>query len=76
MGKFDGIAILSDMDGTLLEDQCLHPEQLRAVQYFADNGGFFCPATGRSVHFLQERFPELLMGTYSRKESNPIRFKM
>lgn len=57
MGKFDGILLLSDMDGTLLNsDSIVSPQNLEALRYFMDNGGRFSVATGRSKpgmeHFL------------------------
>ncbi len=61
MGKFDGIIILTDLDGTLLNrDGEISYENKVAVKYFMDNGGLFSIATGRSKagmeHFL-EHFP-------------------
>ncbi|MEA5040187.1 MAG: HAD family hydrolase [Clostridiaceae bacterium] len=59
MGKFDGILILSDMDGTLLNSSGLVSiENREAIRYFMENGGYFTVATGRSKagmeHFLTE----------------------
>lgn len=49
MSKFDGYLILSDMDGTLLNDEReISQENRQAVQYFIQNGGRFSIATGRS----------------------------
>ncbi|MBR5782947.1 MAG: HAD family phosphatase [Clostridia bacterium] len=64
MGKFDGIVIFSDLDGTLLHHGQLHPRQLAAVQYFVDNGGTFCPSTGRPYEFLEEELSELPRKSY------------
>ena len=48
MGKFDGIILLSDMDGTLLDDQKqISEENQRAIDRFEREGGCFCIATGR-----------------------------
>lgn len=48
MGKFDGIVLLSDMDGTLLDDQKqISEENQRAIDRFEREGGCFCIATGR-----------------------------
>lgn len=48
MGKFDGIVLLSDMDGTLLDDQKqISEENRQAIERFAREGGYFCMATGR-----------------------------
>ena len=58
MGKFDGILLLSDLDGTLLtSSRSISPENLAALRYFMENGGRFSVATGRSKpameHFLE-----------------------
>ena len=58
MGKFDGILLLSDMDGTLLNgSSTVSPENLSALRYFMAEGGRFSVATGRSKpgmeHFLE-----------------------
>lgn len=59
MGKFDGILLLSDLDGTLLTSRrSISPENLAAIRYFIEQGGRFSVATGRSKpameHFLEE----------------------
>ena len=64
LGKFDGIVILSDLDGTLLNQKKLHPRQLAAVDYFVENGGLFCPATGRAENFLLGNYPDLPLKSY------------
>ncbi len=64
MGIFDGFAIFSDMDGTLLKHGKLSDEHLEAVRYFNANGGLFAPTTGRAESFLMENFPELPLNTY------------
>ena len=49
MGKFDGIFIASDMDGTLLNDErTIGAETIEALEYFTANGGHFSLATGRT----------------------------
>lgn len=49
MGKFDGIFIASDMDGTLLDDtHAIQRETIDALEYFTQNGGYFSLATGRT----------------------------
>ncbi len=58
MGKFDGILLLSDLDGTLLTStRIVSPENLEALRYFMAEGGRFSVATGRSKpgmeHFLE-----------------------
>ena len=54
MKKFDGMLILSDMDGTLLDsEKKISEENIRAIQYFVDNGGKFSLATGRSKSSME-----------------------
>jgi Cof subfamily protein (haloacid dehalogenase superfamily) len=46
--KFDGITIISDMDGTLLtDDKRISVENIAAINYFRENGGAFTIASGR-----------------------------
>lgn len=54
MGKFDGIIIVSDIDGTFLgKNRRMVPENLEAIEYFKREGGKFTFATGRElVNFL------------------------
>ena len=40
MGKFDGILICSDWDGTLFTGECVPEDSVRAIKYFQDNGRF------------------------------------
>lgn len=50
MGKFDGLLLLSDLDGTLLgTDRCISQANCDAVRYFVQNGGLFSIATGRAL---------------------------
>ncbi|MDO4174484.1 MAG: HAD family hydrolase [Eubacteriales bacterium] len=49
MGKFEGVFIASDMDGTLLDDNLrIGAETIEALQYFTQQGGSFSLATGRT----------------------------
>lgn len=51
MGKFDGILICTDLDGTLLNS--LHrvsDENARAIEYFKSEGGSFTFITGRPYY--------------------------
>ncbi len=64
MGIFDGIALLSDMDGTLLNGGILSREHVQALEYFTQNGGLFVPATGRAEDFLLQNYPELPLNSY------------
>jgi len=49
MGKeFSGFMLVCDMDGTLLNSKLeVSDENVRAIEYFVDNGGVFTIATGR-----------------------------
>lgn len=48
MKKFEGIMICTDLDGTLLSDQCtISKDNLDAIEYFKANGGKFTFITGR-----------------------------
>lgn len=48
MGKFDGILICTDLDGTLLKnDKTVSMENLEAIEYFKAEGGAFTFVTGR-----------------------------
>lgn len=48
MGKFDRILLLSDMDGTLLDDEKrISPKNRQSIERFTEAGGIFCMATGR-----------------------------
>lgn len=48
MKKFEEILITTDLDGTLLRnDTSISRENLEAIEYFKENGGFFTIVTGR-----------------------------
>ena len=48
MGKFDGILLCTDLDGTLLTDnRSVSDEDRKAIKYFMKNGGKYTFATGR-----------------------------
>lgn len=54
MGKFDGILLATDLDGTLLDnDKQVSKENADAIRYFQSEGGLFTVATGRHPDFLQ-----------------------
>ena len=58
MGKFDNIFIISDIDFTFLAaDRSIPERNIRALEYFKNNGGRFTFATGRSHMTLLETFP-------------------
>lgn len=48
MGKFDGILICTDLDGTMFRnDKTISYENIEAIEYFKKEGGFFTFVTGR-----------------------------
>jgi Cof subfamily protein (haloacid dehalogenase superfamily) len=50
MKKYNGILIVSDLDGTLLNaNSRLSCGNAEAIKYFMDNGGTFTYATGRNI---------------------------
>ena len=49
MGKFDGILICTDLDGTLLKsDKSISEEVKKKIEYFMSEGGYFTVMTGRA----------------------------
>ena len=62
MGKFDGVLIVSDIDGTLTNsNQELSAENRKAIEYFKSEGGIFTIATGRlSDYFREKEFEKLI----------------
>ena len=55
MGKFDGILICTDLDGTLLrEDKSISAENKAAIEYFKKEGGFFTLVTGRMPYYVTD----------------------
>jgi len=56
MGKFDGILIATDLDGTLVSDGKVSKENADAIRYFQKEGGLFTVATGRYVSHIKENF--------------------
>lgn len=55
MGKFDGVLICTDLDGTLLrDDKSISAENLQAIECFKAEGGFFTIITGRMPFTVTE----------------------
>lgn len=53
MKKFEGILLCTDLDGTLLRnDKTVSKENLRAIEYFKQEGGLFTFVTGRMPFFV------------------------
>ena len=53
VGKFDGILICTDLDGTLLKnDKTVSEENIEAIEYFKKEGGLFTFVTGRMPYYI------------------------
>lgn len=60
MGKFDGILICTDLDGTLLRnDKSISRENSEAIEYFKGEGGYFTFITGR-MPFTSRKLYEMV----------------
>lgn len=58
--KFEGITLVSDMDGTLLtETKTISQKNLDAIRYFRQNGGNFTIASGRVYQSVSSYYNEL-----------------
>ena len=61
MGKFDGVLLASDYDGTLYDSCGIITEEVRrAIRYFTDNGGCFTVSTGRSKQGFHAYSPDYI----------------
>lgn len=61
MGKFDGILICSDIDGTFRMGEDTVKVNKEAVKYFTDNGGKFTFVTGRTAgHLINTGLREII----------------
>lgn len=60
MGKFDGILIATDLDGTLVSDGKISKENAEAIRYFQSEGGIFTFATGRFSSHIKENFSDII----------------
>lgn len=61
MGKFDGVLLLSDLDGTLTNDKGEITEEVREkLKYFISNGGYFTVCTGRIPHGFHKYDSEIM----------------
>lgn len=64
MGKFDGMLICSDFDGTLFMGSKISDENVAAIKYFQENGGYFTIASGRYPAFLGNHRHRVEANTY------------
>lgn len=57
MGKFDGILICTDLDGTLYRnDKTISHENREAIDYFKREGGYFTFITGRMPYYSTDAY--------------------
>ena len=57
MGKFDGILICTDLDGTLYRnDKTISAENKRAIEFFKREGGYFTFITGRLPYYSKDAY--------------------
>ncbi len=57
MGKFDGILICTDLDGTLYRnDKTVSNENREAIEYFKNEGGYFTFITGRMPNYSMDAY--------------------
>ena len=64
MGKFDGILIATDWDGTLFNGKEIPETNLRAIKYFKDNGGRFTICSGRPPKYVRDMSDVCKPNTY------------
>ena len=57
MGKFNGILLCTDLDGTLYrKDKTVSQENRDAIEYFKQEGGLFTFITGRLPYYAQDAY--------------------
>ena len=64
MGKFSGVLICTDYDGTLASGGKVVEKNKEAIKYFTDNGGMLSVITGRTIPFLEENKNEIGYNTF------------
>ncbi len=65
MGKFDGILIVSDWDGTLASGGEISQKNIDAIRYFQGNGGYFTICSGRPHAYLNQFHEFVHPNTYT-----------
>lgn len=59
MGKYSGILLCSDLDGTLTNSRGeISKENVQAICELREHGGVFCVSTGRLPHYLRENYSD------------------
>lgn len=56
MGRYTGILLCSDFDGTLYNGKVIPEENMKAIKHFRENGGLFSVVSGRDSGFLHSFF--------------------
>ncbi len=65
MGKFDGILICSDWDGTLFDGERVPEKSVKAIKYFQENGGKFTLCSGRPPFYMKDMLDFVHPNTYA-----------
>ena len=65
MGKFDGILLMSDLDGTLCNGGKVSTENAQAIRYFQSEGGLFSIGSGRKPDWLLHWTNDFIPNTWS-----------
>ena len=61
MGRFDGILICTDLDGTLYKnDKTVSAENKAAIEYFKKEGGYFTFITGRLPYYSIDAYRKIM----------------
>lgn len=63
-GKFSGIYMASDLDGTLCCGTEICRENIEAIRYFTANGGLFSVCTGRKPSYVERLYDTVRPNTY------------
>ena len=64
MGRFDGILILSDWDGTLCYGKEIPEANIEKIRYFCREGGLFTVCTGRFFSYIEQFSDKIAPNTY------------
>ena len=64
MGKFDGVLIATDWDGTFFSNNQLYEKNLEAIRRFQSEGGRFTICTGRFYDFIKGFADQVIPNTY------------
>ena len=62
MGKYSGVLICSDFDGTLYDGKKIPENNMQAIRELREGGGLFTVVSGRDYRFLRDFFGEYKLG--------------